>query len=145
MKLKFGVDQAACFRKGVDAPTSTTLIEVNPAEVPAELRAIIGDYLRGIEVHRLAFSYKNVDDSPSGLVVRPYGAFYKDYRPNLLVVPGTTFEDLVAAVLANEQILEHQWPVESDVVWTREAWQEQLAARRRDVAPIVRNVVANLR
>ena len=157
MKLKFAVDQAACFKKGIDAPTSTTVVEVNPAEVSAELRTIISDYMHGIEVRQVRFSYREVDDSVVAgcLVVRPYGAFYRDaslheavdraYRPNLLVVPGVTFEDLVAAVLENERALEAAWEVDAPYIWTREAWQEQLAARRRDWAPAGPSPATNLK
>lgn len=134
MKLKFGVDQAACFRKGVDASRSVAIIEVNPAEVAADIRGLISDYLRGIEVHRLAFSERAVDSwqVAGPVVVRPYGAFHRNYRPDLIQVPGLEFDDLVAAILANEQHLERQWGVEQPHIWTRDAviearktWQDQ--------------------
>jgi hypothetical protein len=39
------VNQAECFRRGIDAPKSTIKIEVNPAKLPEELRAFVADNL----------------------------------------------------------------------------------------------------
>lgn len=50
MKLRFEVDQAACFRRGIDAPTSIVHIEVDPALLTEEARGLIADRMRGIDV-----------------------------------------------------------------------------------------------
>ena len=50
MKLRFAVDQAECFRQGIDCPKSITVIEVNPADLPLDARILIADHLHGIDV-----------------------------------------------------------------------------------------------
>lgn len=50
MKLRFEVDQAECFRKGIDCPKSIVTIEVDPAKIPADERNLIADRLGGIDV-----------------------------------------------------------------------------------------------
>lgn len=53
MKLRFKVDQASCFRDGVDAPTSIVDIDVNPSELDQNERDLIADRLHlGIEVRQ---------------------------------------------------------------------------------------------
>ena len=41
MKLRFEVDQAACFRKGIDCPESIVTIEVDPQNLPEDERNLI--------------------------------------------------------------------------------------------------------
>lgn len=53
MKLRFAVDQAACFRKGIDCPKSIVTIEVHPGEIPPAERNLIADRLSGIDVCQL--------------------------------------------------------------------------------------------
>jgi hypothetical protein len=52
MKILCAVNQAECFRRGIDAPASTIKIEVNPAKLPEELRAFVADNLA--DGHRLS-------------------------------------------------------------------------------------------
>src|ERR1051326_7242188 len=54
MKLRFEVDQAECFRRGIDCPKSIVTIDVNPAELPQDVRNMIADRLSGIDVCSLA-------------------------------------------------------------------------------------------
>ncbi len=56
MKLRFKLDQAEAFRRGIDAPKSTVHIEVTPAELPDDVRAMIADRMEGIDVCRLVES-----------------------------------------------------------------------------------------
>jgi hypothetical protein len=53
MKLRFEVDQAECFRKGIDCPKSIVTIEVDPAKLPQAQRDLIAERLNGIDVFRL--------------------------------------------------------------------------------------------
>lgn len=71
MKLRFEIDQAYFFRKGIDAPKSIVTIEVNPAELPQNERDLIADRLVGIDVFKLA-------DKDSDGLVKATGFFYKD-------------------------------------------------------------------
>lgn len=61
MKLRFEIDQAYFFRKGIDAPKSIVTIEVDPSKLPQEDRDLIADRLIGIDVFKLA-------EGPDGLV-----------------------------------------------------------------------------
>lgn len=50
MKLRFQVDQAECFRNGIDCPKSIVTIEVDPDTLTPEQRTMIADRLEGIDV-----------------------------------------------------------------------------------------------
>ncbi len=54
MKLRFKVDQAEAFRRGIDAPKSIVTIEVKPSELTQDQRTRIADRLDGIDVCLLA-------------------------------------------------------------------------------------------
>jgi hypothetical protein len=45
MQILCEVNQAECFRRGIDAPKSTIKLEVNPAKLPEDLRAFVADHL----------------------------------------------------------------------------------------------------
>jgi hypothetical protein len=59
MKLRFAVNQAESFRRGINAPKSLTVIEVNPSDLPKDIRNLIADHLQGIDV----LKYKNGTNS----------------------------------------------------------------------------------
>ena len=50
MKLRFEVDQAEAFRRGVDCPNSIIILDVDPATLSQEVRNKIADRLSGIDV-----------------------------------------------------------------------------------------------
>jgi hypothetical protein len=45
MQILCEVNQAECFRRGIDAPKSTIKLEVNPVKLPEDLRAFVADHL----------------------------------------------------------------------------------------------------
>jgi hypothetical protein len=45
MQILCEVNQAECFRRGIDAPRSTMKIEVDPAKLPEEIREFLADHL----------------------------------------------------------------------------------------------------
>jgi hypothetical protein len=45
MQIICEVNQAECFRRGIDAPRSTMKIEVDPAKLPEEIREFLADHL----------------------------------------------------------------------------------------------------
>jgi hypothetical protein len=45
MRILCEVNQAECFRRGIDAPRSTMKIEVDPAKLPEEIRKFLADHL----------------------------------------------------------------------------------------------------
>lgn len=52
MKLRFAVDQAESFRRGINAPDSIATIEVDRAKLDPVVREKIAVRLRGVEVCR---------------------------------------------------------------------------------------------
>lgn len=50
MKLRFEVNQAEAFRRGIDCPKSRCVLEVNPDEINKDVRALIADHMLGIDV-----------------------------------------------------------------------------------------------
>ncbi len=53
MKLRFEVNQAEAFRRGVDCPKSIVTVEVTPSEIPEVDRNLIADRMDGIDVRQL--------------------------------------------------------------------------------------------
>ena len=62
MKLLCPVDQAECFRRGIDYNSSTIKLDINPATLPLELREYIGDHL--VEGHIIPREEKFLLGSP---------------------------------------------------------------------------------
>lgn len=54
MKIRFHIDQAHLFRKGIDAPKSIVTLEVDPSKCSQEDRNLIADRLSGIDLFKLA-------------------------------------------------------------------------------------------
>lgn len=50
MKLRFKVNQAECFRHGINCPKSIVVIEVDPSTLDIPTRCVIADHLVGIDV-----------------------------------------------------------------------------------------------
>jgi hypothetical protein len=60
MTLRFEVNQAEAFRRGVDVPKSTVHLEVDPSALSQQDRDLIADRLNGIDVCELCVNYENV-------------------------------------------------------------------------------------
>jgi hypothetical protein len=74
MQILCEVNQAECFRRGIDAPKSTIKLEVTPAKLPEDLRAFVADNL------------------------------YDGYKLSLFEgIPGTDLVALMEAILANQE------------------------------------------
>ena len=86
MKLRFAVDQAECFRKGVDCPKSVVTVEVDPAKTSQQERDRIADRLTGIDVRKLR---------PDGLNLA-----------TLIEAKSPDYAGLIAAVRADEEEVE---------------------------------------
>lgn len=80
MKLRFEIDQAYLFRKGIDAPKSIVHIEVDPSKLSQDQRNLIADRLIGIDVFKLDPSKKD----------------------GLIKAKGSTWADLMEAVVEDE-------------------------------------------
>src|SRR5688572_3516320 len=97
MKLRFEVDQADNFRRGIDRPKSIVSIDVNPADLPEETRALIAKHLSGIDV--LQFFYHH------GEVIKGYPIkelAHTSREPKRIVATGANVDALVAAIKAND-------------------------------------------
>ena len=94
MKLRFEVNQAEAFRRGIDVPKSIVTIEVNPAEISQEQRNLIADRLNGIDVCQLAGVLDGVDGKPSG---------DQDGKPFRIMAKLPTFESLMEAITEDER------------------------------------------
>ena len=53
MKLRFEVNQAEAFRRGIDVPKSIVTVEANPVALSERDRHLIADRLIGIDVHQV--------------------------------------------------------------------------------------------
>src|SRR5262245_35758041 len=101
MKLRFEVDQADSFRRGIDRPKSIVSIDVNPADLSEETRALIADHLAGIDV--LEFFYRN------GEVLKGYPIkelSYTSSEPKRVVARAANVDGLVEAIKANNDFID---------------------------------------
>jgi hypothetical protein len=64
MTLRFEVDQADAFRRGINIPKSTIHLDVDPSKLSAEERNLIADRLNGIDVCKLVLNPASPDFSP---------------------------------------------------------------------------------
>jgi hypothetical protein len=64
MTLRFEVDQADAFRRGINIPKSTIHLDVDPSKLAAEERNLIADRLNGIDVCKLVLNPASSDASP---------------------------------------------------------------------------------
>ncbi|HEY3857362.1 MAG TPA: hypothetical protein VGO67_23500 [Verrucomicrobiae bacterium] len=58
MILRFEVNQAEAFRRGVDVPKSTIHLEVDPSKLPQDQRDLIANRISGIDVLALSQARK---------------------------------------------------------------------------------------
>jgi hypothetical protein len=101
MKLRFEVDQADSFRRGIDRPKSIISIEVNPADIPEHVRSVIANHLVGIDVLQLFYH--------NGEVIKGYPIrelSYTSHEPKRIVANAGNLEALVEAVKENDHTIE---------------------------------------
>ena len=104
MKIRFAVDQAEAFRRGVDCPKSIVTVEVDPKTLSQEERDLIADRLEGIDLRRLHRSLEETVRSSSHLEA---------------LLP--TFESMMEAVRANAAKLTEEVKAEAEAKTKREA------------------------
>jgi hypothetical protein len=100
MKLRFEIDQADSFRRGIDRSKSIVSIDVNPADLSEEVRSVIADHLVGIDV--LQFFYHN------GEIIKGYPIRELSYtarEPKRIVAKAVNIEALIDAVKANDTLI----------------------------------------
>jgi hypothetical protein len=96
MILRFEVNQAEAFRRGVDVPKSTNHLEVNPADLSQEERSLIADRLEGIDVCELD------EDGERLFITQSEADNGKSPKPSRLVANLPTLEALMEAIRENE-------------------------------------------
>src|SRR4051812_21763379 len=97
MKLRFEVDQADSFRRGIERPKSIVSIDVNPADVPEKDRNLIADRLEGIDVLEQFFYDGEII---KGFRIKELSRL--KIEPQRIVANGVTLEALMQAVKINE-------------------------------------------
>jgi hypothetical protein len=103
VKLRFEVDQAEAFRRGIDCPKSIVTVEVDPADLTQEQRDLVADRLSGIDVFPLEWvGENNTTHSPPKSVAD----FHRRVRSHALIVASLpTFDALMSAVVGNDRAL----------------------------------------
>ena len=112
MKLRFEVDQAAAFRRGLDCPKSIVSIDVDPSSLPAEQRNLLADRMQGIDILKLFYS--------DGEVLKGHPLkelFATTIEPRRIVAEAPSFEGMMAAVRQNEHDIQmcktaHRRPIQ---------------------------------
>jgi hypothetical protein len=104
MKLRFEVDQAECFRNGIDCPKSIVTVQVDPAKLTINERELIAARLSGIDVHKL---YPSRDGKPLPFSMRQIqeGNLCHDYPVlRFIMAKAPTLESLMAAIEQDDKI-----------------------------------------
>jgi hypothetical protein len=99
MQLRFYVDQAAAFLRGVDSPNAIAEIEVDPAKLDENTRRLIAERLRDNDVCQL--EHREDGDIVVKLGFDPITL--NRSKPIKLKANGPTFEALMEAVNENER------------------------------------------
>jgi len=100
MKLRFEVDQADSFRRGIDRPKSIVSIEVNPADIPESDRSLIAEHLSGIDVLHFYYHY--------GEIIKGYPVkelSFTSREPNRIVAKAANLSGLVDAIKENDAFI----------------------------------------
>jgi hypothetical protein len=100
MKLRFEVDQADSFRRGIDRSKSIVTIDVNPADLSEEARSLIADHLVGIDI--LQFFYHN-GEVIKGYPIRELSCTSRE--PKRIVAKAVNIESLSDAIKANDNFI----------------------------------------
>ena len=107
MKLRYKVNQAECFRAGINCEHSIQVEEVDPSTLTQEDRILIADRLEGIDVVRLGV----ITDLRGGRSRREVEPCYEDGRLVLIEAKLPGLEHLIEACRQNtEEIKEELAP-----------------------------------
>lgn len=91
MKLRFAVDQAECFRNGIDCPKSIVTVEVEPKELTQEQRHLIANRMFGIDVVVVVVTPK--PNSPNAIHGYPSHERITAKAPTLEALLKAVYED----------------------------------------------------
>jgi hypothetical protein len=107
MKLRFEVDQAECFRRGIDCPKSIVTVEVDPKKLSQPERDLVADRLHGIDVLQLWNSDKGTEkmftyDESSQEDRTRMQEGKPPVTPVRVIAKEPTFEGLMTAIRENQ-------------------------------------------
>lgn len=148
MKLRFEVDQADSFRRGIDRPKSIVSIDVNPADIPEDQRTLLANHLDGIDV--LEFFHHH------GEVIKGYRLkelSYTSREPKRIVAKAATLDALIAATKANHDFIgriqeSFNQPVQFQLIQkppTNESEFEFISIQRSDFLSAVSEAIRQMR
>ena len=108
MKLRFKVNQAECFRRGINCDKSIVTVEVDPSTLSQPERNLIADRLDGIDVLELFKAEDGIHKSYTTVqVVEKFTNHLVDEsKPNLIEANEPNFEALMEAIRANQNEVE---------------------------------------
>jgi hypothetical protein len=109
MVLRFEVNQAEAFRKGVNVPKSTNHLDVDPAKLSQEERDLIADRLDGIDVCKMEAGGKLVGGN-----FQPTGAAQRSNSRVVAKLP--TFEALMDAIRENQTEVDRELNLQKNEV-----------------------------
>ena len=101
MKLRFEVNQAEAFRRGINVENSIVLIEVDPKTLPQDQRDLIADRLDGIDVCELETGASSFGEPAHKWIDEDTKR--ERLAPKHVKASGPTFKELLEAVRADEQ------------------------------------------
>ena len=94
MKIRFGIDQEECFRKGNNYSQTTATLDIDPQELSEEQRELIAPRLRGNSVVKLQFGGSGpIQDA------------------NLILSAGPALDDLLEACKNNQAEIQAIYPL----------------------------------
>jgi hypothetical protein len=104
MKLRFRVDQAESFRRGIDCPKSIVTIDVDPSGLDQDIRNLIADRLVGIDVCELDKNRQKCGEERAIDTGDPINGRMIDWKFCPLQIEATepSFEALMRAIRQNE-------------------------------------------
>jgi|SRR6185369_1942558 len=100
MKLRFEVNQAEAFRRGINIEKSIVTIDVDPSSLNPFQRSIIADRLRGIDVCRLELNAFN-KFSP----LTRFDAEAKRHYPKHVIANDATLDALIDAIMEDDKVI----------------------------------------
>ncbi len=130
MKLRFEVNRAEAFRRGMDLRKSVVTIEVKPWEITQEQRNLIADRLEGIDVLQLHYNSK---------ASKTEKTYYWDTIGKRVAMPvriqarAPTFDGLMEAIEANE----------AEVSQAKERSRKVIVKISRKEMPGIRSVISD--
>lgn len=128
MKLRFEVDQAEAFRRGIDCPKSIVTVEVDPSTLSEDQRNMIADRMIGIDVQRLTVKGGGYSGFMSGRYWQEPELTQANCR---IKAPEPTFEALIKAI-AEDDVVSSGNLAKAQSEWKAQCKAEKLGNAKED-------------